>query len=85
MYRVLKPGGKFTVSDIVSIGKIPSVVRNSLELWAGCVAGALNKEEYLQIVRDAGFTNLTIEKEKPYTIAEVVSFGLESITLTATK
>lgn len=86
MYRVLKPGGKFTVSDIVSIGNIPDTIRKDLELWAGCVAGALDKKEYLQVVRDAGFTNLTIEKEKPYNLeGNQVPFGLESITLTAEK
>jgi SAM-dependent methyltransferase len=85
MYRVLKPGGKFTISDIVSIGKIPSLVRKSLELWAGCVAGALDKEEYLGIVSQAGFKNLTIAAEKPYSLSQEISFGLESITLTAEK
>ena len=85
MYRVLKPGGKFTISDIVSIGQIPEEVRKDLELWAGCVAGALDKEEYLQIVREAGFKNLLLEKEKPYSLEKSVPFGLESITLTAEK
>jgi SAM-dependent methyltransferase len=85
MYRVLKPGGKFTISDIVSIGDIPSDVRRDLELWAGCVAGALDKEEYLIIVRKAGFKNLVIAAEKPYSLDKEVSFGLESITLTAEK
>jgi SAM-dependent methyltransferase len=85
MYRVLKPGGKFTVSDIVSIGKIPAEIRRDLELWAGCVSGALDKEEYLQVVRDAGFKNLTIGTEKPYSLEKEISFGLESITLTAEK
>ncbi len=85
IYRVLKPGGKFTISDIVSIGQIPADVRKDLELWAGCVAGALDKEEYLQIVREAGFKNLLLEKEKPYSLEKNVPFGLESITLTAEK
>jgi arsenite methyltransferase len=85
MHRVLKPGGKFTISDIVSIGQIPFDVRKDLELWAGCVAGALDKEKYLQIVRDAGFSKLTIAKEKPYSLDKEISFGLESITLTAIK
>ncbi len=85
MYRVLKPGGRFTISDIVSIGQIPADVRKDLELWAGCVAGALDKEEYLQIVREAGFTNLKLEKEKSFSIEKSVPFGLESITLTAEK
>ncbi len=85
MYRVLKPGGKFTISDIVSIGQIPSDIRKDLELWAGCVAGALDRDEYLQIVRNAGFKNLVIAKEKPYSLEKEIPFGLESITLTAEK
>lgn len=83
MYRVLKSGGMFTISDIVSIGQIPPDVRKDMELWAGCVAGASDKDEYLQTVRDAGFKNLIIAKEKPYSLEQTVSFGLESITLTA--
>lgn len=85
MYRVLKPGGKFTISDIVSIGQIPAETRRDLELWAGCVAGALDKEEYLRIVREAGFRNLTIAAEKKYSLDQKVPFGLVSITLTAEK
>ena len=85
MYRVLRPGGKFTISDIVSIGQIPSDIRKDLELWAGCVAGALDRDEYLQIVRNAGFKNLVIAKEKPYSLEKEIPFGLESITLTAEK
>jgi arsenite methyltransferase len=85
MYRVLKQGGKFTVSDIVSLGEIPADVRENMELWAGCIAGAIDKKTYLQIVREAGFKNLTISAEKPYNLEGNTSFGLESITLTATK
>jgi arsenite methyltransferase len=85
MYRVLKPGGKFTVSDIVSIGDIPDDIRRNVELWAGCIAGAIDKEEFLQITRDAGFKSLIISAEKPYNLEGNTSFGLASITLTATK
>ncbi len=85
MHRVLKPGGRFTISDIVSIGQIPDEVRADMELWAGCVSGALDRDEYLGIVREAGFTNLTIAAEKPYSLEKEVPFGLESITLTAQK
>lgn len=85
MYRVLKPEGRFTVSDIVSIGEIPDSIRRDMELWAGCVAGALDKGEYLKIVREAGFKDLTISAQKPYNLEGNPSFGLESITLTATK
>ena len=85
MYRVLRNGGKFTVSDIVSIGEIPASVRKDMELWAGCIAGALDKQVYLQTVRGAGFKDLKISAEKPYHLDGDTSFGLESITLTATK
>ena len=85
MYRVLKSGGKFTVSDIVSVGDIPPDVRRNMEFWAGCIAGAIDKEEYLRIVTEAGFTDLTISAEKPYNLEGNTSFGLASITLTATK
>jgi len=85
MYRVLKPGGKFTVSDIVSIGRIPDEVRQDMELWAGCVAGALDKQEYLQIVKEAGFKDLNIAAEKTFEADTSVSFGLQSITLRAEK
>lgn len=85
IFRVLKPGGRFTVSDIVSIGTIPDDVRHDMELWSGCVAGALDKDDYLGVVRDAGFREITISAEKPYTLEESSPFGLESITLTGTK
>ncbi|MGA9363954.1 MAG: arsenite methyltransferase [Bacteroidota bacterium] len=83
--RVLKAGGKFTVSDIVSIGQIPEKIRNDMLQWAGCVAGALDKDEYLSIVREVGFINLKIAAEKPYQLDSSLPFGLRSITLTATK
>ena len=85
IYRVLKPGGRFIISDIVSIGDIPAETRRDLELWSGCVAGATEKEDYLRIVREAGFRDLRIEKEKPYSLEQTVPFGLASITLAATK
>jgi SAM-dependent methyltransferase len=85
MYRVLKEGGKFTVSDIVSIGTILEDTKKDMNLWAGCVAGALDKNEYLRIVREAGFKDLVVVAEKPYHLEKNVSFGLASITLAATK
>ena len=70
MYRVLKPGGHFSVSDIVLVGELPDALREDAEMYAGCVAGAIQKEEYLQIMIDQGFLNLTIQKEKPIVIPE---------------
>jgi arsenite methyltransferase len=85
MYRVLKPGGTFTVSDIVSDGQIPEDIRSNLEEWAGCVAGALDRTEYLDIIREAGFTGITVLADKAYSLNEDVPFALHSITVSATK
>jgi len=85
MFRVLRPGGKFTVSDIVSVGQIPENIRNDMLEWAGCVAGALEKDQYLSIVRAAGFTDLQLVAEKPYQLDGSLPFGLRSITLSATR
>ena len=59
-FRVLKPGGRLLISDIVTLGELPKQVRENLELWAGCIAGALEEQEYLQKIRDAGFRNVEV-------------------------
>lgn len=66
-YRVLKPGGRFAVSDVVVKRGIPTVVRRSMELWAGCVAGALEDEEFVTLLRDVGFENPSVEPTRVYT------------------
>jgi SAM-dependent methyltransferase len=81
MYRVMKPGGKFTVSDIVSVGQIPEDIRKDLSEWAGCVAGAVDREHYLGIARDAGFREVTVVSDKSYNLDAAVPFGLHSITV----
>lgn len=63
-FRILKPGGHFSVSDIVIRGVLPDKFKQAAELYSGCVAGAIDKYEYLDIVRKAGFENITIQKEK---------------------
>ncbi len=85
MYRVLKPGGKFTVSDIVSVGAIPDDVRKDLTEWAGCVAGALDRDEYLGIAVKAGFRDVTVVSDTSYTLDATVPFGLHSITVSGTR
>src|SRR5213083_2335923 len=60
-FRVLKPGGRLAVSDVVCRGEIPDVVRRSVELWVGCIAGALDEHEYRQLLNDAGFVDVDIE------------------------
>ena len=68
IYRVLKPGGHFSISDIVLIGNLPEALRQDAEMYAGCVAGAIQKEEYLQAIINQGFQNVKIQKEKPIDI-----------------
>lgn len=63
-FRVLKKGGHFSVSDIVLIGELPDGLKKSAEMYAGCVTGAIQKEEYLSIIKEAGFANITVQKEK---------------------
>jgi ubiquinone/menaquinone biosynthesis C-methylase UbiE len=60
-YRVLKPGGRFAVSDVVTRGEIPGAVRKNVELWIGCIAGALSDAEYSAKLGEAGFTSIGIE------------------------
>lgn len=66
-FRVLKPGGRFAVSDIVVRGEVPGEVRRSMELWIGCVAGALEENEYRMLLSDAGFVNVDVEPTRIYT------------------
>jgi arsenite methyltransferase len=65
-FRVLKPGGRFAVSDVVVLGDVPADIRRSVELWAGCVAGALHQEEYRSKLASAGFEEVDIEPTRIY-------------------
>ncbi len=65
-FRVLKPGGRLAVSDVVTRGEIPRPIRRSLELWAGCVAGALSEEDYRSKLRAAGFEQISVETTRVY-------------------
>ena len=64
IFRVLKPGGHFSISDIVLEGELPEKWRNVAELYAGCVSGAIQKKEYLDTIKETGFTNITLQKDK---------------------
>ncbi len=75
-HRVLKPGGRFAVADIVTRGKMPSALKRSLELWAGCVAGALSEDEYRSKLSAAGFGDIAIEAVREYTADDAASGGL---------
>lgn len=72
IYRVLKPGGHFSISDIVLQGALPAKWREVAELYAGCVSGAIQKNEYLGIINEAGFINVTIQKDKPIIIPDEI-------------
>ena len=65
-FRVLKPGGRFAVSDVVVQGELPAALRKSMELWAGCIAGALEETTYRQLLSDAGFSNVGVEVTRVY-------------------
>ncbi len=85
MFRVLKSGGKVVLSDIVTIGSVPDSVRADMQLWAGCISGAIDKESYLEIVRNTGFYEVSVVAEKPFGFTEPLPFGVVSITMEATR
>lgn len=70
IYRVLKPGGHFSISDIVLEGEMPEKWKAVAELYAGCVSGAIQKSEYLGIIEEAGFKNITVQKDKTIVIPD---------------
>ena len=77
-FRVLKPGGRFAVSDVVVRGDVPADVRRSMELWVGCIAGALEETEYAAKLRAAGFTDVEVEPWRIYSIDDARGFLAES-------
>jgi arsenite methyltransferase len=100
-YRILKPGAHFSISDIVIRGELPVQLREQAELYVGCVSGAIRKEEYLDIVRNAGFKEINIVKEREIELTQELldaylneeeksllkstEIGIYSITVNATK
>ena len=66
-FRVLRPGGRFAVSDVITRGELPEPVRASMALWSGCVSGALDEQEFITMLKDAGFENPSIEPTRVYT------------------
>ena len=77
-FRVLKPGGRFAISDVVVRGEIPDAIRRSMELWVGCVAGALSEEDYRTKLAAAGFTDIGIEVTRVYEIEDARAFLAQS-------
>jgi arsenite methyltransferase len=73
-FRVLKPGGRFAISDVVVRGVLPDVIKKSMALWIGCVAGALSDHEYIAKLTQAGFDEIGIEETRAYTIDDARTF-----------
>lgn len=65
VFRILKFGGHFSISDIVLTGELPKKIKNAAEMYAGCVASAINKNDYLRIIEEAGFKNIALQRQKP--------------------
>jgi arsenite methyltransferase len=86
-FRVLKPGGRFAVSDVLVRGEIPDEVKRNMELWVGCVAGALEESEYGRLLAAAGFTNIDIEPTRIYRLEDAAAFlagsGLDAAALSS--
>lgn len=68
IFRVLKSNGRLMISDLVTREELPEKIRSSFDAWAGCIAGALQKSEYLKIIQDIGFSKIKIVSEIPYTV-----------------
>ena len=77
-FRVLRPGGRFAVSDVVADGPVPDALRRNMEAWVGCLAGALDVDEYTRLLAGAGFEDISVTITRRYTVAEA---GLDPSTL----
>lgn len=71
-YRIIKPGGHFSISDVVTTGELPDQIKEDAELYAGCVAGAIDQNEYLNIIKSAGFKNVTVQKSKQINVPDEI-------------
>lgn len=72
IYRILKKGGHFSISDVVISGDLPTEIKQDAEMYAGCVAGAIDREEYLKIVEQTGFRNITVQKQKEINLPDEI-------------
>ncbi len=70
IFRVLKPNGHFSISDVVLVGNLPEYLKEASEMYVGCVSGALQKTDYLNLINEAGFVNLKVQKEKLITLPD---------------
>jgi ubiquinone/menaquinone biosynthesis C-methylase UbiE len=70
IYRVLKTGGHFSISDVVLVGELPEKLRSVAEMYAGCISGAIQRDEYLSLIHKNGFKNVTVQKQKPIVVPD---------------
>ena len=86
-FRVLKPGGRFAVSDVLVRGEVPADVRRNMELWMGCIAGALEEQEFIRLLSDVGFEHASIEPTRVYTAEDAATLlentGLDPVAFAA--
>ncbi len=73
-FRVLTPGGRLAVSDVVTKGEVPAAIRKNMELWVGCIAGALDESDYVSKLASAGFTDVSVEPTRIYRVEEAREF-----------
>ena len=85
IHRVLRSGGRFCISDIVSYGRVPKEVRRDGELWAGCIAGAMDKDEYLRLIEESGFGEVRVHHLEDYSQFLGSGYGFASITVEGVK
>jgi arsenite methyltransferase len=78
-YRVLAPGGRFAVSDIVVQGELPPTIQENMESWAGCIAGALQEDTYRTLLQDAGFVDIDVEVTRRYNVDEIVTTAASTL------
>ncbi len=85
VYRTLKPGGRFSISDVVSYGDVPDAIRGDAEKWTGCIAGAMDRDAYLQIILEAGFADVKINQWIEYDYLKGERYGFASTTVEGRK
>lgn len=85
IYRVLRPGGRISISDVVSYGQIPESIRQDAEAWAGCISGAVDQDDYLDIIRESGFSNVRLDQKVDYDAYQGDEYGFASVTVLGEK
>lgn len=85
IHRVLRHGGRFCISDVVSFGAVPDEVRRDVELWAGCIAGAVDRDAYLELIRRSGFAAVNVVQQEQYSYLAGEDYGFAGVTVTGVK